>query len=89
MGTATLKSIFERIVDQMTKTENTVKRPSHKNGEEITLDKKMAVPEKSARLNVPAIRALFLKQKWMNVSRISEKISNSSIIKVTFFLAIA
>jgi hypothetical protein len=40
MGTATLKSILERIVDQMINVNATDKSPTHKNGEEKTPFKK-------------------------------------------------
>lgn len=43
MGTATLKSILERTVDQMINVNTTDKSPNHKNGEEKTPFKKIAI----------------------------------------------
>lgn len=43
MGTATLKSILERTVDQMINVNATDKSPNHKNGEEETPFKKIAI----------------------------------------------
>ena len=39
-GAATLKSILERIVDQMINTTRTENNPSHKKGDEVTLMQK-------------------------------------------------
>lgn len=56
MGTATLKSIFVRTVDQMINIATTVNKPIHKNGETKTDFKKNSALAKSKTENQLAPR---------------------------------
>ncbi len=89
MGTATLKSIFERIVDQIIKVHKTEQRPSQRKGEENTPPRKAKAAETVLTSRWSWVNAPFLNNKWVNVSRISEKIRKTSIFKVNLFLIIA
>jgi len=86
MGTATLKSILERIIDQIINTAATVNNPAHKNGEEKVTLKKSDILAKSVTWPWLDPKVLFLKKKCTAVSSISLAISKSNILNVTFFL---
>jgi len=62
MGTATLKSILERIVDQMINTTTTANNPAHKNGEERIALRKTTALERSVTGNLASAKAPFLKR---------------------------
>ena len=82
MGTATLKSIFERTVDQITNVNTTDKSPSHKNQDEKTPSRKLKISE-NIFMSIPLCeRAPFLKQNCVKVSRISEKTRNNITLNV-------
>lgn len=60
----------------------------HKNGEEIAPERKAGRLEKSRIFNALPVSAVFLKQSWEKVSRMSLKIRKRRIVSVTFFLDI-
>lgn len=62
MGTATLRSILERMVVQIIKVSTTDKRPNHKNPQDNIAFIKRIASVKAATLNPLSVRALFLKQ---------------------------
>jgi len=88
MGTATLKSILERIVDQIMNVNNTENNPAQRNGDKNAACKKTKTSAKLLISGPLPIKALFLKQNCVKVSRMSEKIRNNSIFRVNLFLVI-
>ena len=71
MGTATLKSIFDKTSDQRINTLITVNNATHKNGEEKTTLRKTVALVKSVTGSALVPRVLFLKKNCTAVSRIS------------------
>jgi hypothetical protein len=76
------------MVDQITKIIMTAQIPIHKNGEEATILINVTASARLLILKPVAGIALFLKQNWMKVSRISDRTRNESIFKVSLFLNI-
>ena len=62
MGTATLKSILERIVDQRVNINKTENKPSHRKGDGITQEAKWKISLMALISKPAAGNALFLKQ---------------------------
>jgi hypothetical protein len=80
---------LERIVDQITKVRNTTKKATQRYGENDTALRNIINPEKLDIPSVPALSALFLKQKFVNVSRKSENIRKDNIVIVSFFFNVS
>lgn len=79
---------MERIVDQRINVTSTDRSANHKNGEEKTAFKKIAISNNFVTENPLCEKVLFLKQNCVKVSSRSEKIRVNNILGVSFFLNI-
>jgi hypothetical protein len=88
MGTATLRSILESTVAQIIKVNNAVRKPAQRKGEKKAAFRKTNTSVALDKIDPPSVKALFLKQNWVSVSKISERTRKEIIFKVSFFLNI-